>query len=68
MPTVAERVNIIERALATYMAGSARVLATILKEDKTDPSAITFMTRKGVLALGFGGETMNLLNPEAVGA
>jgi hypothetical protein len=68
MPPVAERVNIIERALATYMAGSARVLATILKEDKNDPGLLKFMTRKGVLALGFGGETMDLLNPEAVGA
>jgi hypothetical protein len=32
-----------------------------------DPSVITFMTSQKVLAVGFGGETMDLLNPEALG-
>lgn len=32
-----------------------------------DPSLVSFMTSQGVLALGFGDETMKLLNPEAAG-
>jgi len=32
-----------------------------------DPSVIAFMTSQKVLAVGFGGETMDLLNPEALG-
>jgi hypothetical protein len=31
-----------------------------------DPSLLEFMTRQGVLALGFGDETMEILNPEVV--
>ncbi len=31
------------------------------------PSVLAFMTSQGVLALGFGAETMELLNPEVAG-
>ena len=32
-----------------------------------DPAVVAFMTSQKVLAVGFGGETMDLLNPEALG-
>lgn len=31
-----------------------------------DPSVVVHMTAQRVLALGFGSETMDLLNPEAI--
>ena len=66
----AEKVREFTQALATFKdffpEYSGKRLWPMVASVYIDPSVIAFMTSQKVLAVGFGGETMDLLNPEAL--